>query len=104
MSHLILRILQNSNDSQKLKLRHDFYSHCFSLHICYCTCSLCKFFCYVCQRLLYFKPVENSNGEQNVKLPDPTSPPMKEISSSAISSSNNDVECLIKEFIKNGFL
>ena len=64
-------------------LAHNFYSYCFSLLACYCTCSL--------------KPVGNHNGEQQVKLTDPTSLPIKEIPFSVISAANNDIESSMKE-------
>ena len=44
----------------------------------------------------YLKPVGNCNGEQQVKLPDPTSPLMKEIPS-VISAANNNIESSMKE-------
>ena len=38
----------------------------------------------------YFKPVGNHNGEQQVKLPDPTGPLTEELPSSVISAANKD--------------
>ena len=77
MSLLILRILQISKHSQKLKLANDFYSYCFTrslLHV-----QPLQFFTMSKSILTYFKPVGNRNGEQQVKLPNPTGPLMEEL-------------------------
>ena len=62
-----------------------FHSRFHSL--AYCMCSFCEFLLSI---LPYFKPVENHNGEQQVKLPNPTGPLMKELPSSVISAANKD--------------
>ena len=47
--------------------------------------------------LTYFKPVGNRNGEEQVKLPDPTGPLTEELPSSVISAANKDIESSKKE-------
>ena len=54
-------------------------------------CSLCDFFTMSKSILTYFKPVGNRNGEQQVKLPDPTGPLTEELPSSVISTANKDI-------------
>ena len=54
-------------------------------------CSLCDFFAMSKSTLTYFKPVGNHNGEQQVKLPDPTGPLTEELPSSVISATNKDI-------------
>jgi len=82
-----LQILRVSKHSQKLKLAHDFYSYCFvrSLVIAHAAFAMSK------SILTYFKPVGNRNGQQQVKLPDPTGPLTEELPSSVISAANKDI-------------
>ena len=97
MSFLILRI---SNDSQKLKLANDFYSYCFSLLACDLLLHMQPLRFFDMSKSIYhnyFKPVGNCNGEQQVKLPIPTSPLMKEIPFLVISVANNGIESSMKE-------
>ena len=57
-------------------------------------------FCYVkvCSYIIISSQFEIIvNGEQQVKLPDPASPLMKEIPSSVISVANSDIESSMKE-------